>query len=63
MCILAKPTIRFPCAQMSQTIGFGIRWQKLCKVRHAKAIIRAQSTQALKIFTIFNRFFKVPKEF
>jgi hypothetical protein len=32
MRILAKSTIGFPCAQMSQTIGFGIHWQKLCKV-------------------------------
>lgn len=32
MHILAKPTIGSPCVQMSQTIGFGIHWQKLCKV-------------------------------
>jgi hypothetical protein len=39
MRILAKPTIGSPCAQMSETIGFGIRWQILCKVQHANQLL------------------------
>jgi hypothetical protein len=29
MHILAKPTIGSPCAQMPQTIGFGIPWANI----------------------------------